>query len=131
MPHHWRGAGRSAIASRMSASPPLPFIDLQAQYRRLKPAIDAGIQRVLDHGRFILGPEVAELEAALKQAVDAQEYAQAGELQSQIRKLKSTIEAAAATSGGLDGGGLAADLGADRCLLGRRRVAGMDDCAHA
>jgi UDP-2-acetamido-2-deoxy-ribo-hexuluronate aminotransferase len=49
----------------MSASQPLPFIDLQAQYRRLKPAIDAGIQRVLDHGRFILGPEVAELEAAL------------------------------------------------------------------
>ena len=39
---------------------------------------------------------LAELEAALKQAVDAQEYAQAGELQSQIRKLKSTIEAAAA-----------------------------------
>jgi hypothetical protein len=40
---------------------------------------------------------LAELEAALEQAVDAQEYAQAGELQSQIRKLKSaTIEAAAA-----------------------------------
>jgi dTDP-4-amino-4,6-dideoxygalactose transaminase len=44
---------------------PLPFIDLQAQYRRLKPAIDARIQAVLAHGRFILGPEVAELEAAL------------------------------------------------------------------
>jgi dTDP-4-amino-4,6-dideoxygalactose transaminase len=43
----------------------LPFIDLQAQYRRLKPAIDARIQAVLAHGRFILGPEVAELEAAL------------------------------------------------------------------
>ncbi|MEY4680286.1 MAG: hypothetical protein RLZZ276_1935, partial [Pseudomonadota bacterium] len=44
---------------------PLPFIDLQAQYRRLKPAIDARVMRVLEHGRFILGPEVAELEAAL------------------------------------------------------------------
>lgn len=44
---------------------PLPFIDLQAQYRRLKPAIDARVMRVLEHGKFILGPEVGELEAAL------------------------------------------------------------------
>ncbi|MDP6352257.1 MAG: DegT/DnrJ/EryC1/StrS aminotransferase family protein [Alphaproteobacteria bacterium] len=44
---------------------PLSFADLGAQYRRLKPAIDARIQAVLDHGRFILGPEVAELEDAL------------------------------------------------------------------
>ena len=43
----------------------LPFVDLQAQYRRLQPSIDARIRRVLDHGKFILGPEVAELEAAL------------------------------------------------------------------
>lgn len=44
---------------------PLPFIDLQAQYRRLKPQIDARVMRVLEHGRFILGPEVGELETAL------------------------------------------------------------------
>jgi len=43
----------------------IPFVDLQAQYSHLKPAIDAGIQRVLDHGRFILGPEVNEFETAL------------------------------------------------------------------
>lgn len=52
----------------MNKAPPaemLPFIDLGAQYSRLKPEIDAGIQRVLDHGRFILGPEVGEFEAAL------------------------------------------------------------------
>ncbi len=41
------------------------FTDLQAQYAALKPSIDARIQRVLDHGQYILGPEVAELEAAL------------------------------------------------------------------
>ncbi|WP_291516634.1 DegT/DnrJ/EryC1/StrS family aminotransferase [Acidovorax sp.] len=41
------------------------FIDLQSQYQRLKPQIDAAIQRVLDHGQFILGPEVAELEEKL------------------------------------------------------------------
>jgi UDP-2-acetamido-2-deoxy-ribo-hexuluronate aminotransferase len=43
----------------------LPFVDLQAQYQALKPQIDARIQRVLDHGQFIMGPELAELEAAL------------------------------------------------------------------
>jgi dTDP-4-amino-4,6-dideoxygalactose transaminase len=53
------------LYSAAAMTTPLPFIDLQAQYRRLKPEIDARIQRVLDHGRFILGPEVAELEAAL------------------------------------------------------------------
>lgn len=43
----------------------VPFVDLKAQYKRLKPEVDARIQSVLDHGRFINGPEVAELEAAL------------------------------------------------------------------
>lgn len=44
---------------------PVPFIDLQAQYHRLKPQIDARMHAVLDHGQFILGPEVAEFEQAL------------------------------------------------------------------
>lgn len=43
----------------------MEFIDLKSQYRRLKPQIDAAIQRVLEHGQFILGPEVAELEEKL------------------------------------------------------------------
>lgn len=43
----------------------MEFIDLKSQYRRLKADIDAGIQRVLDHGQYILGPEVAELEGKL------------------------------------------------------------------
>jgi UDP-2-acetamido-2-deoxy-ribo-hexuluronate aminotransferase len=43
----------------------MQFTDLQTQYAALKPAIDAHIQRVLDHGQYIMGPEVAELEAAL------------------------------------------------------------------
>ncbi len=43
----------------------IPLVDLKAQYADLKSDIDAGIQRVLDHGRFILGPEVDEFEAAL------------------------------------------------------------------
>ena len=43
----------------------MQFTDLQAQYAALKTDIDARIQRVLDHGQYISGPEVAELEAAL------------------------------------------------------------------
>ena len=43
----------------------MEFIDLKSQYCRLKTEIDAGIQRVLDHGQYILGPEVAELEEKL------------------------------------------------------------------
>jgi UDP-2-acetamido-2-deoxy-ribo-hexuluronate aminotransferase len=45
--------------------PAMPFADLQAQYRALKTQIDVRIQRVLDHGQYIMGPEVGELEAAL------------------------------------------------------------------
>lgn len=43
----------------------MEFIDLKSQYQRLKADIDAGIHRVLDHGQYILGPEVAELEEKL------------------------------------------------------------------
>lgn len=43
----------------------MDFIDLKSQYQRLKADIDAGIQRVLEHGQYILGPEVAELEEKL------------------------------------------------------------------
>src|SRR5258708_26068708 len=48
----------------MSAEP-LPFVDLKAQYARLRPSIDARMRKVLEHGQYILGPEVAELETAL------------------------------------------------------------------
>jgi len=44
---------------------PLPFVDLKTQYARLKPSIDERIRRVLEHGQYILGPEVGELEEAL------------------------------------------------------------------
>jgi UDP-2-acetamido-2-deoxy-ribo-hexuluronate aminotransferase len=43
----------------------MDFIDLKSQYRALKQDIDARIQRVLDHGQYILGPEVRELEEKL------------------------------------------------------------------
>ncbi len=43
----------------------MQFTDLKAQYAALKSSIDARMQRVLDHGQYIMGPEVAELESAL------------------------------------------------------------------
>lgn len=43
----------------------IPFIDLKAQYNALKEPIQNNIQKVLEHGQFILGPEVLELEKKL------------------------------------------------------------------
>ena len=44
----------------------IPFIDLKAQYQELKPQIQERINRVLEHGQFIMGPEVKELEDKLQ-----------------------------------------------------------------
>jgi UDP-2-acetamido-2-deoxy-ribo-hexuluronate aminotransferase len=44
---------------------PLDFIDLKSQYAALRESINARIQRVLDHGQYIMGPEVKELEDRL------------------------------------------------------------------
>ena len=49
----------------------IEFIDLKAQQSRIKAEIDAGIQRVLTHGQYILGPEVTELEEKLAAYVGA------------------------------------------------------------
>jgi dTDP-4-amino-4,6-dideoxygalactose transaminase len=47
------------------ALPLIPFIDLDAQRRRLGPTIDDAIARVLGHCQFIMGPEVRAFEADL------------------------------------------------------------------
>ena len=43
----------------------MEFINLKTQYAALQARIAARMQRVLEHGQYIMGPEVAELEAAL------------------------------------------------------------------
>ncbi|MBC7454559.1 MAG: DegT/DnrJ/EryC1/StrS family aminotransferase [Massilia sp.] len=43
----------------------MQFIDLKAQYQASRALIDARIHAVLDHGQYIMGPEVAELESRL------------------------------------------------------------------
>ena len=49
----------------------IPFVDLKTQYEVLKPLIHERINRVLEHGQYILGPEVAELEARLAEYTGA------------------------------------------------------------
>ena len=49
----------------------MQFIDLKAQYRELKASIDARIGQVLEHGQYIMGPEVAGLERKLAEYTGA------------------------------------------------------------
>ena len=49
----------------------IPFIDLKSQYLALKPQINARIQNVLNHGNYIMGPEVYELEDKLSLYTEA------------------------------------------------------------
>ena len=57
---------------------PIPLVDLTAQYRRLKPELDAAIQRVLDRGQFILGPETHEISLNITIAVISSAVALSG-----------------------------------------------------
>ncbi len=49
----------------------IDFIDLKTQYRRIEQDVQCRIQAVLEHGKFILGPEVDELEEKLASYVGA------------------------------------------------------------
>ena len=49
----------------------IPFIDLKTQQRQIRSKIDERIKKVLDHGQYILGPEVKELENELGRFTDA------------------------------------------------------------
>jgi len=49
----------------------IPFIDLKQQYQALKPQVQERINRVLDHGQYIMGPEVREMEERLEQFTGA------------------------------------------------------------
>ena len=55
----------NAVLKEATTLPKIEFIDLKTQYRALQPSIDARIKKVLDHGQYIMGPEVSELEQKL------------------------------------------------------------------
>lgn len=50
--------------------PKVPFIDLEMQQKHIKPKLDERLAKVLAHGKYIMGPEVAELETALGKMCD-------------------------------------------------------------
>ena len=52
---------------------PVPFVDLQAQYRAIQAEVDEAIRRVLDSSAFILGREVEAFERAFSEYVGASE----------------------------------------------------------
>ncbi len=52
-------------AAFQTSGAPIEFIDLGAQRRRLGPRVDEAILRVVDHGKYIMGPEVAVFEQEL------------------------------------------------------------------
>lgn len=57
----------SSLQPMADAAPPdkIEFIDLKSQQARIRARIDRAIARVLDHGQYIMGPEVGELERQL------------------------------------------------------------------
>ena len=57
----------TATVTPLRKIPPaaIPFVDLAAQQAAIRGRLDAAIARVLDHGRYVMGPEVAELERQL------------------------------------------------------------------
>ncbi len=57
-------AGKSSVGD-------IAFIDLKAQQKRIRPAIEKRLQNVLDHGRYIAGPEITELEEKLAERTGA------------------------------------------------------------
>ncbi|PQA87278.1 DegT/DnrJ/EryC1/StrS family aminotransferase [Hyphococcus luteus] len=57
-------AGKSPVGE-------ISFIDLKAQQQRIRPAIEKRLNKVLDHGRYIAGPEIDELEEQLAERTGA------------------------------------------------------------
>ena len=47
----------------------MQFIDLKAQYQRIKPKVDAAVLKAMDDGKYIMGDEVKTLETRLAEFV--------------------------------------------------------------
>jgi dTDP-4-amino-4,6-dideoxygalactose transaminase len=62
----------SEMRSPATNEPPIDFIDLGAQRQRMGKALDEAVLRVVNHGKYIMGPEVAELEKQLARFAGAE-----------------------------------------------------------
>ncbi len=65
--------GIQALADQSEAVPPIEFIDLKTQRDRVRGRVEEGWRRVVDHGQYIMGPEIGELEKRLAQFTAAAE----------------------------------------------------------
>ena len=65
-------ADLSPLDRRETATlPKIAFIDLKAQQDRIRPQIELAVKRVLDHGQYVMGPEVESLEESLREFTGA------------------------------------------------------------
>jgi len=65
-------SGAASVLAAEAPASPIEFIDLRTQYREMRGDIASRIQQVLDHGHYIMGPEVEELEHRLAAFTGAQ-----------------------------------------------------------
>ena len=65
----------------------IPFIDLQTQQEKIKPELDRRLAQVLAHGKYILGPEVQELEAKLAKMKFREDVIFTGRISTEVLQL--------------------------------------------
>jgi len=58
-------------ATKAKTTQKIPYVDIAAQHKPLKKELLAAVERVLDHGKFILGDEVEQFEHELAKACGA------------------------------------------------------------
>lgn len=63
--HPKKTASPEGFASKPQDARPVHFIDLKSQQDLIRPGIETGLHRVLQHGQYIMGPKVAKLEKNL------------------------------------------------------------------
>ena len=56
----------------------MQFIDLKYQYQQYKKCIDSSIHSVLDHGKYLMGPEIEELEEKLSDFIGVEHSVSVG-----------------------------------------------------
>ncbi len=59
------GKGIDPTSDRQEQNKPIPFVSLAAQQKIILPKLEQRIKNVLSHGKYIMGPEVSELEKKL------------------------------------------------------------------
>ncbi len=67
-----------SLIDEMKKETSIAFVDLKTQQMRIRPQVEARLASVLDHGQYINGPEIEELEKALSDFTGAQDVVLCG-----------------------------------------------------